>query len=99
MSQHGGARKLRATAIERRRGCILDGELDRIRLEPDRIYIKDGAVWTSAGITAGIDLALALIAEDLGDAIARRTAQQLVVYYRRPASASARSTDARAIGW
>src|SRR5690606_26091478 len=42
----------------------------------------------SAGITAGIDLALALIAEDLGDAIARRTAQQLVVYYRRPGGQS-----------
>jgi len=60
----------------------------RVRLEPDRIYIKDGSVWTSAGITAGIDLALALIAEDLGEDIARRTAQQLVVYHRRPGGQS-----------
>ena len=45
-------------------------------------------VWTSAGITAGIDLSLALIAEDLGEDIARRTAQQLVVYYRRPGGQS-----------
>ena len=42
-----------------------------VRLEPDRIFIRDGAVWTSAGITAGIDLALALIADDLGEEIAR----------------------------
>jgi len=60
----------------------------RVRLDPDRIYVKDGKVWTSAGITAGIDLALALIAEDLGETIARRTAQQLVVYHRRPGGQS-----------
>jgi len=60
----------------------------KVKLEPDRIYVKDGPVWSSAGITAGIDLALALIAEDLGDDIARRTAQQLVVYHRRPGGQS-----------
>lgn len=60
----------------------------KVRLEPDRIFIRDGHVWTSAGITAGIDLALALIAEDLGETVARRTAQQLVVYYRRPGGQS-----------
>jgi transcriptional regulator GlxA family with amidase domain len=59
-----------------------------VLLEPDRIHVKDGPFWTSAGITAGIDLALAMIAEDLGEAIARRTAQQLVVYYRRPGGQS-----------
>jgi transcriptional regulator GlxA family with amidase domain len=60
----------------------------RVHLEPDRIFIKDGPIWTSAGITAGIDLSLALIEEDLGEAIARRTAQQLVVYFRRPGGQS-----------
>jgi transcriptional regulator GlxA family with amidase domain len=60
----------------------------RVRLEPDRIFIKEGSVWTSAGITAGIDLSLALIAEDLGEDVARRTAQQLVVYHRRPGGQS-----------
>jgi transcriptional regulator GlxA family with amidase domain len=60
----------------------------RVHLEPDRIFIKDGSIWTSAGITAGIDLSLALIEEDLGEAIARRTAQQLVVYFRRPGGQS-----------
>ena len=59
-----------------------------VRLEPDRIYVKDGPIWTSAGISAGVDLALALIAEDLGEDIAKRTAQQLVVYYRRPGGQS-----------
>jgi transcriptional regulator GlxA family with amidase domain len=60
----------------------------QIRVEPDRIFIRDGAVWTSAGITAGIDLALALVAEDLGEAAAKRAAQQLVVYHRRPGGQS-----------
>jgi len=55
----------------------------QVRLEPDRIFIRDGDVWTSAGITAGIDLALALIEEDLGTAVARRAAQMLVVHHRR----------------
>jgi transcriptional regulator GlxA family with amidase domain len=59
-----------------------------VRLEPDRIFTRDGAIWTSAGITAGIDLSLALIAEDLGEEIARKTAQQLVVYRRRPGGQS-----------
>jgi transcriptional regulator GlxA family with amidase domain len=60
----------------------------RVRLEPDRIFVKDGPVWSSAGITAGIDLALAMVAEDLGEAVAKRTAQQLVVYRRRPGGQS-----------
>jgi transcriptional regulator GlxA family with amidase domain len=60
----------------------------QVRVEPDRIFIRDGAVWTSAGITAGIDLALALVAEDLGEAAAKRAAQQLVVYHRRPGGQS-----------
>jgi transcriptional regulator GlxA family with amidase domain len=59
-----------------------------VRLEPDRIFVQDGPVWTSAGITAGIDLALALIEADLGEAVARATAQQLVVYHRRPGGQS-----------
>jgi transcriptional regulator GlxA family with amidase domain len=58
------------------------------RLEPDRIWVRDGPVWSSAGITAGIDLALALIEEDHGAAVARRTAQQLVVHHRRPGGQS-----------
>jgi transcriptional regulator GlxA family with amidase domain len=60
----------------------------QIRVEPDRIYVRDGKLWSSAGITAGIDLALALVADDLGEDVAKRTAQQLVVYYRRPGGQS-----------
>ncbi|MGB6488719.1 MAG: GlxA family transcriptional regulator [Steroidobacteraceae bacterium] len=60
----------------------------QVRLDADRIYVRDGKIWSSAGITAGIDLALALIGEDLGEDIARRTAQQLVVYHRRPGGQS-----------
>jgi transcriptional regulator GlxA family with amidase domain len=60
----------------------------RIAVEPDAIHVRDGQVWTSAGITAGIDLALALIAEDLGEAAAKRVAQEMVVYYRRPGGQS-----------
>ena len=59
-----------------------------IRVEPDRIFIRDASIWTSAGITAGIDLALALVADDLGEAVAKRAAQQLVVYHRRPGGQS-----------
>lgn len=55
-----------------------------VRLDTDRIFIRDGGIWTSAGVTAGIDLALALIEDDLGADVARRTAQQLVVHQRRP---------------
>ena len=60
----------------------------KVRLEPDRIFVRDETVWTSAGITAGIDLSLALIEDDLGASIARRTAQQLVVHQRRPGGQS-----------
>ena len=60
----------------------------QITVEPDRIFIREGAIWTSAGITAGIDLALALVAEDHGELIAKRAAQHLVVYHRRPGGQS-----------
>jgi transcriptional regulator GlxA family with amidase domain len=55
----------------------------RIKLEPDRIFVRDGDIWSSAGISAGIDLALAMVAEDFGDEIAQKTARQLVLYHRR----------------
>ena len=55
----------------------------KVKLEADQIYTRDGNVWTSAGITAGIDLALAMVGEDYGDEIVQRTAKQLVLYHRR----------------
>jgi transcriptional regulator GlxA family with amidase domain len=56
----------------------------QVRVEPDCIHVKDGKVWTSAGVTAGIDLALALISEDLGEAVATQVAREMVVYAKRP---------------
>lgn len=61
----------------------LQREYPAIQVEADRIFCRDGNVWTSAGITAGIDLALAMIEEDHGFAIAKAVAQHLVVYHRR----------------
>jgi transcriptional regulator GlxA family with amidase domain len=55
----------------------------RVKLEPDQIFVRDGDIWTSAGITAGIDLSLAMVAEDFGEEVAQRTARQLVLYHRR----------------
>ena len=54
-----------------------------VTLELDQIYLRDGATWSSGGVTAGIDLSLALIEEDVGAAMAQRTARVLVVYHRR----------------
>ena len=54
-----------------------------VRVEEDRIFIGHGPVWTSAGMIAGIDLALALIEEDLGLEAARTVARRLVLYHRR----------------
>ena len=55
-----------------------------VRVEPDPIFVRDGPVWTSAGVTAGIDLALALVEEDLGRSIALAVARYLVVFLKRP---------------
>ncbi len=55
-----------------------------VRVEPDPIFVQDGPVWTSAGVTAGIDLALALVEEDLGHAAALAVARYLVVFLKRP---------------
>ncbi|HZV10071.1 MAG TPA: GlxA family transcriptional regulator [Novosphingobium sp.] len=71
-----------------RRARQLEQLFPKVLVEPDRIHIRDGHVWTSAGITAGIDLSLALIAEDLGEDLARGAAQEMVVYYRRPGGQS-----------
>lgn len=55
----------------------------KVKLDPDRIFLRDGHVWTSAGITAGIDLALAIAADDHGEQVAKDIACQLVLYHRR----------------
>jgi transcriptional regulator GlxA family with amidase domain len=59
-----------------------------IRVEPDPIYVREGKIWTSAGITAGIDLSLALVEEDLGRSVAMQVARHLVVFLNRPGGQS-----------
>jgi transcriptional regulator GlxA family with amidase domain len=59
------------------------GAYPKVRLEPDQIFVRDGNIWSSAGITAGIDLALAMVANDFGEEIVQKTARQLVLYHRR----------------
>ncbi len=61
----------------------LQKEYPKVRVEADRIFCQDAHVWTSAGVTAGIDLALALIEQDHGFEIAQSVAQELVVSHRR----------------
>jgi transcriptional regulator GlxA family with amidase domain len=61
----------------------LQKEYPKVRVEADRIFCQDAHIWTSAGITAGIDLSLALIEQDHGFRIAQSVAQELVVYHRR----------------
>ncbi len=60
----------------------------KVRLEADPIFIRDGNIWTSAGVTAGIDLALALVEADLGREPALTVARQLVVFMKRPGGQS-----------
>jgi transcriptional regulator GlxA family with amidase domain len=80
------------------RGRQFADEFPAVRLQPDRIYVREPAVasgsrrlpelWTSAGMTAGIDLCLALVAHDCGETVAREAARQLVVERRRPGGQS-----------
>ncbi|WP_141703469.1 GlxA family transcriptional regulator [Planobispora rosea] len=65
-------------------------------VDANPIYIRDGDVWTSAGVTAGIDLALALVAEDHGHALARKVARGLVMYLHRPGGQDQFSVPMRA---
>ena len=59
-----------------------------VRVEPDRIFVHDGPVWTSGGVTSGIDLALALIEDDIGSETALKTARFMVVFVKRPGGQS-----------
>lgn len=87
LAEAGFLNGLRATthwaSTDRFRRCY-----PNVMLDDDLIFVRDGNVWTSAGISAGIDLALALIEDDVGSEVARRTAQQLVVHQRRPGGQS-----------
>ncbi|NGX16663.1 helix-turn-helix domain-containing protein [Wenzhouxiangella sp. XN24] len=56
------------------------------RIDPDAVYVRDGELWTSAGVTAGMDMALAMVEEDWGRKLANEVAEQLVMYLKRPAA-------------
>jgi transcriptional regulator GlxA family with amidase domain len=66
------------------RSAALAEQYPEVIVDADPIFIREGGVSTSAGVTSGIDLALALVEEDLGGAVTRRIARQLVVFVQRP---------------
>jgi transcriptional regulator GlxA family with amidase domain len=70
----------------------LQDSFPEIHVEPDAIFVRDGQVWSSAGVSAGIDLALAMIEEDFGHTVALDIARRLVVFLKRPGGQSQFST-------
>jgi transcriptional regulator GlxA family with amidase domain len=77
-----------------RHAAVLARRFPRVRVEPEAIHVRDGRYVTSAGISAGIDLTLALVEEDHGADVARAVARELVVFLRRPGGQSQFSTAA-----
>ena len=75
-----------------RREEQLRREHPEVTVDCDPIFIRDGRVWTSAGVTAGMDLALALVEDDHGRDVAHAVAQELVLFLRRPGSQSQRGS-------
>jgi transcriptional regulator GlxA family with amidase domain len=67
---------------------LLDKRYKSLTVEPDAIFIQDGPIWTSAGVSAGIDLSLALVQEDCGRTVAMQVARDLVIYMKRPGGQS-----------
>jgi transcriptional regulator GlxA family with amidase domain len=66
----------------------LQARFPKVRVQSDAIYLRAGKLWTSAGVTAGIDLALALVEADHGRGLALAVARELVVYLKRPGGQS-----------
>lgn len=66
----------------------LQRRFPKIKVKRDPLFVRNGALWSSAGVTAGIDLALAMIEEDLGHDAAMQVAQSLVVFFKRPGGQS-----------
>ncbi len=77
------------------RAAELARRYPRVHVEEDRIWMRDGRVYTSAGVSAGMDLALALIEEDLGAEVALAVARAMVMYLRRPGDQSQYSAPLR----
>ncbi|MGH1461537.1 MAG: GlxA family transcriptional regulator [Neptuniibacter sp.] len=74
----------------------LAARYDDIDVEPDAIWINQGKLYTSAGVTSGIDLALALVEEDLGHAVSMEIAKELVVFMKRPGGQAQYSSQLQA---
>ncbi|WP_036169484.1 GlxA family transcriptional regulator [Noviluteimonas dokdonensis] len=74
----------------------LEERFPSVHVDADRIFLKDGAIWTSAGVSAGIDMTLALIEEDLGHRVAIDTARELVVFVKRAGGQSQFSVPLKA---
>ncbi|MBA2280668.1 MAG: DJ-1/PfpI family protein [Acidimicrobiia bacterium] len=72
---------------------LLATKFPTVEVDPDPIYVRDGDVWTSAGVTAGMDLALALVEDDLGREVALRVARGLVLFLHRPGNQRQFSTQ------
>jgi transcriptional regulator GlxA family with amidase domain len=68
--------------------ALLATRFPQVRVEAEAIYVEDRGLWTSAGVTSGLDMALALIEHDLGHELASLTARRLVFYLRRPGTQS-----------
>lgn len=68
--------------------ALLQEKFPSVQVQADAIYLRSGRLWTSAGVTAGIDLALALVEEDYGRSLALQVARDLVVYLKRPGGQS-----------
>ena len=84
-------------AVTHWEGCALLSEMHpSVQVDSDALYVVDGNVWTSAGVTAGIDMALAMVSRDVGADIASQVAKGLVLYARRPGYQSQFSTLLRA---
>jgi transcriptional regulator GlxA family with amidase domain len=75
---------------------LLAHEYPSVTVDPDPIFVRDGSVWTSAGVTAGMDLALAMVEEDQGREAALAIARGLVMYVQRPGGQSQFSAALRA---
>ncbi|MEZ0106461.1 transcriptional regulator GlxA family with amidase domain [Catenulispora sp. EB89] len=71
----------------------LAARFPQVRVEADPIFVRDDPIWTSAGVTAGVDLALALVEDDHGAEMARAIAKQLVVFVQRPGGQAQFSTQ------
>ena len=80
-----------------RYGSELQRRFPKVRVNADRIFVKGGHVWTSAGITSGIDLTLALIEDDFGIEVSKAVARDIVVYHRASLGPGQRRAEIRTI--